>query len=172
MNKNALQLIPSRYLLALMEFPSRLFHWTPTWVEDAELFHIRIRTSVTQALRLTDPAISAALITSAQKHHGSARWTCTLFLLMPDHLHTLLRFPREPGMSETIRHWKRGCARLQFIRWQDGYFDHRLRSNEEAQATFGYILNNPVVKGLCSTAETWPYKWNARVDTRSVEPAP
>jgi len=155
-----------------MIFPGRLFHSTPGWVRDAELFHIRIRTSVTQAPRLTDPAISAALIASAQKYHEAARWSCTLILLMPDHVHTLLRIPREPGMSETIRHWKRGCARLQSICWQDGYFDHRLRSSEETQATYGYILNNPVVKGLCSTAETWPHKWSASMDARSVEPAP
>ena len=82
-----------------------------------------------------------------------------MFLLMPDHAHALLAFPREPGMSVVLRNWKRGAARLQGVRWQENYFDHRIRSKAEAQEKWLYIRRNPVVKGLCSKEEDWPHWW-------------
>ena len=154
-----------------MSYPSRLFHATPGWIKDGERFHIRIRTSTTQHPALSDQLLSEALIGSAQAYHVSGRWHCTLFLLMPDHVHALLQFPRSPGMSETVRAWKRECARLQGIRWQDGYFDHRLRSDEEALATYAYIQSNPVVKGLCATLEAWPFQWSELPAAKTDKPA-
>lgn len=157
--------------MALMNYPDRLFHVTPGWVKEGEPFHIRIRTSATQHPALSDQRLASALIGSTQAYHRSGRWHCTLSVLMPDHLHALLRFPRSPGMSETVRAWKRGCARLQGVRWLEEYFDHRLRNDDEAQTTFTYIRNNPVVKGLCETVEAWPYQWSASPADHADKPA-
>jgi putative transposase len=54
----------------------------------------------------------------------------TLFLLMPDHVHAVLSFPRDKSMSEVIRDWKRFHKRTYRVMWQEGYFDHRLRPHE------------------------------------------
>jgi hypothetical protein len=43
--------------------------------------------------------------------------------------------------------------------WQDNYFDHRLRSEREADETFEYILQNPAAKGLGSPKEIWPWQF-------------
>ena len=123
---------------------------------DGSLFHIRIR-----ALNgdLTSTPLTAALLASVGYYHERGRWHCRLFLLMPDHLHALLSFPIEPGMSQTIRAWKAYHARVHGLVWQDGYFDHRLRNEAEIDAKAHYIRANPVVKGLCATPQDWPHTW-------------
>jgi len=79
---------------------------------------------------------------------------------MPDHLHALLAFPREPGMAATIREWKRGAARLQGVKWQENFFDHRIRSDKFRAETWHYIRRNPVAKGLCPDEDSWTYWWS------------
>jgi len=93
---------------------------------------------------------------SVRRYHVDGRWWCRLFLLMPDHLHALFVFPGATGMSRTIKDWKSFHARCSGVSWQDGYFDHRIRSPKELDVKYDYIRQNPVVKGLCVKAEDWP----------------
>jgi REP element-mobilizing transposase RayT len=129
-------------------------------VEGGALFHIRIRTTRAQSVLLTEPGLSADLIGAAQRYHGLGHWWCELLLLMPDHLHALIRFPRDPGMTAVMSNWKRGTARFQNVQWQDGFFDHRIRSLKEAQEKWHYIKLNPVVKKLCAKQDDWPHSWS------------
>jgi putative transposase len=143
-------------------FPSKLHHRVPHWVEPGALFHIRIaldREKDQQPL-LIEPVLAKALLNSARSYESKQRWHSTLFLLMPDHLHALLSFPRNQSMSSVIGDWKHFHARKHGIMWQEGYFDHRLRDDERGEqlsAKINYIRQNPVVTGLCSDAADWPW---------------
>ena len=55
----------------------------------------------------------------------------SLAAAMPDHLHGVIAFPREPGMKTTIEQWKRYLSRNHKIDWQRDFFDHRLRDHHE-----------------------------------------
>jgi putative transposase len=140
-------------------FPARLHHRVPHWVEPGALFHIRIALDRGKEQKaLTDPALAQGILGSAQFYEARMHWHITLFLLMPDHLHALLSFPRDQSMSELIRGWKRFHTRTNQVVWQEGYFDHRLRDNErgeEHSAKMNYIRENPVAAGLCAKAEDW-----------------
>jgi putative transposase len=151
------------------EYPQRLHHNTPVWVKDGARFHIRIRAEPTQSPPLTEPGVAAELLAAARRYHELGHWWCEMFLLMPDHAHALLTFPREPGMSATVRGWKRGTARFQKAKWQDGYLDHRIRNAKAGQETWLYIRHNPVVKSLCATEDDWPWWWSA-MTSRDGEP--
>lgn len=140
-------------------FPGKLHHAVPDWVEAGSFFHVRIRVALTFNGTLTDPPVAQALLRSASSYHACHRWYCRLFLLMPDHLHALLAFERSSRMSEEIRTFKRATARFQHVTWQDGYFDHRIRTLEELEKTETYIRRNPVAKGLCVGIEDWPWVW-------------
>ena len=83
-----------------------------------------------------------------------------LFVVMPDHVHGLFRFPVEPGMAATIGAWKRLTSRLHGVVWQRDFFDHRLRSDESYEEKAAYIRANPVRMGLVSDAASWPYVWS------------
>ena len=58
-----------------------------------------------------------------------------------------------------IGDWKRYHAKAAGIRWQDGYFDHRIRDARELELKANYIRQNPVAKELCAAAEQWRWRW-------------
>jgi len=98
------------------EFLRCLHHNTPNWVGEGALFHVRVRIHAAQPPCLVEPAIGIALMEAAQRYHRLGHWWCELFLLMPDHIHALLRFPREPGIALVVGNWKRGTTRFQKIK--------------------------------------------------------
>jgi REP element-mobilizing transposase RayT len=134
----------------------KLHHKTPGWVPSGSRFHIRIRLEGPQR-PLTDSAVGSALLDSARFYHAKRRWYTWLFLLMPDHLHAILTFPRDASMGNTVGDWKRYQERALGIRWQDNFFDHRLRNNDEFAEKCSYVRTNPVRQGLCATPEDWPW---------------
>ncbi len=140
-------------------FPERLHHRVPHWVEPGALFHIRIRLNRKKQQRtLVDPSLAPVLLDSAKLYEQNMRWHITLFLLMPDHVHAVLSFPRDKSMSEVVRDWKRFHTRTYCVMWQEGYFDHRLRYDErgtQLSAKLNYIRENPVAAGFCARAEDW-----------------
>jgi putative transposase len=142
-------------------FPERLHHHVPHWVEPGAFFHIRIRLDREKKQKLlTDPTLAKPILDSAKFYEAKMRWHIALFLLMPDHVHALLSFLRDKSMSEVIRDWKRFHKRTNRVMWQEGYFDHRLRTDErgiQLSAKLNYIRQNPVAAGLCATAEDWPW---------------
>jgi putative transposase len=143
------------------EFPSKLHHEVPHWVEPGALFHIRIALNRESEQRsLADPSLAPTLLESARFYEKSKRWHITLFILMPDHLHALLSFARDEAMSKAVSDWKHFQSRRHGTIWQEGYFDHRLRDDERGEqlsAKMNYIRENPVVAGLCASAEDWPW---------------
>ena len=142
-------------------FAKRLHHTVPGWVQTGALFHIRIALDREKRQHpLTSPDLGNIILDSARLYAAKRRWHITLFLLMPDHLHALLSFPRDQSMSSTVGDWKRFHAYKNGVIWQEGYFDHRLRADERGEqlsTKLNYIRRNPVAAGLCDNPENWPY---------------
>jgi hypothetical protein len=42
--------------------------------------------------------------------------------------------------------------------WEEGFFDHVLRSNESYSQKWHYVRENPVRAGLVRSVEDWPYQ--------------
>lgn len=42
--------------------------------------------------------------------------------------------------------------------WQEGFFDHLLRTNESYSQKWNYVRENPVRAGLVKSAADWPYQ--------------
>ncbi len=144
----------------MTEFPRRLHHDTPAWVKAGAVFHVRLRVAPTQATPLVAAELARELLAAARRYHAAGRWWCELILLMPDHLHAMLAFPQSPGMAATLRDWKRATARFQGTKWQENFFDHRVRNDREREETWHYIRRNPVAKQLCAEEEAWPWWWS------------
>jgi REP element-mobilizing transposase RayT len=134
-----------------------LYHRTPGWVPFGSLFHIRLRVDRDVPCPLTDPLIAPQVMASARRYHADARWHLTLMVVMPDHIHMIVSFPGEPGMSRTLANWKAYLARSHGIKWQGNYFDHRLRNDDECVEKAHYIRMNPVRACLCDSMDDW--KW-------------
>jgi putative transposase len=110
--------------------------------------------------QLCTPAVAEKLFTAVRHYHEQLRWHVSLWLLMPDHLHALVACPREEDFAKTVAAWKRFTARDAGIVWQKGFFDHRLRNDENFEEKAHYIRMNPVRKGLVAQPEDWPFVWN------------
>ena len=134
----------------------KLHHKTPAWVASGARFHIRIRLEGDQR-PLTHADVAPRLLESAALYHQRGRWHAWLFLLMPDHLHAVLSFPQSVSMSRVIGDWKRYQERELDVTWQAGYFDHRLRNDDEFAEKCHYIRMNPVRANLCVGSTDWPW---------------
>ena len=109
------------------------------------------------ANRLCHNSVADIIFETARRYHDSARWYVKLLLLMPDHLHMLIGFPGDAKLSGIVRDVKRITSRMAKIKWQRGFFDHRLRHDESETEKFQYIRQNPVRAGLIGTEDEWPF---------------
>jgi REP element-mobilizing transposase RayT len=141
-------------------YPRRLHHEIPFWVKSGASFHIRFRATSTNRVVLTDKSIASSLLNAAHDCHRRTRWYCHLLLLMPDHAHALLAFPRDEWMSRVIGEWKAYAARTFGVCWQTNYSDRRMRNGKGFSETVEHIRSNPVTKGLCLKPEDWPWSWS------------
>jgi REP element-mobilizing transposase RayT len=147
-----------------LQVRKRLPHTVPQWVAGGSWFFITIK-CVPQGKNQLCQADTANGVLAAMAHnHDKLAWHCRLCLLMPDHLHAIIAFPREPGMKSVISNWKKFVAGRLGVEWQRDFFDHRLRNHHELLEKTSYILMNPVRKELCERAEDWV--WVYRPDNR------
>jgi REP element-mobilizing transposase RayT len=89
-------------------------------------------------------------------------WLVGRYVIMPDHIH-LFASPRDETVSleSWVRYWKSQFSKRHKNpnhRWQVGYWDTTLRSNESYDEKWDYVHNNPVRHGLVSRPEDWPYQ--------------
>jgi putative transposase len=87
------------------------------------------------------------------------------YVLMPDHIHLFAAFP---PTGITLSKWVQSLRsvlgkellRLGFQKphWQEGFFDHVLRSAESYSEKWEYVRMNPVRAGLCREPEDWLYQ--------------
>jgi len=127
--------------------------------QEDEVYFITICCQPRGYHQLTQATVWAAIQESSEHRQKLGQWKIRLILAMPDHLHLLASFPSKQPMEKTIRHFKSWLAKQHSIQWQDGFFDHRLRSWESAVEKRKYILNNPLRAGLVTKVEDWPFWW-------------
>lgn len=95
---------------------------------------------------------------------NDGRWIVHDFVLMPSHLHLFLRVPNRT-LKESMEDFKRwtGHQASKLVDlpdgrfWQDEWFDHWSRSDEQDERIIRYIQQNPVAAGLEKNASDW--KW-------------
>ena len=136
---------------------TRLLHTPPNWVPGDSWFFITVNAAVRHTNTLCHPETAAGILAAAGFYCATAKWSCQLLLLMPDHLHGIVSFPVSPGITFTMTRWKGYLAKVHRIEWQQGFFDHRLRAPWQVMAKTDYILQNPVRRGLCRTVDEWPF---------------
>lgn len=146
----------------MQELPIRkhLPHDIPNWVPDDAIFFITVNCLIRGKHQLNNAPIADLLFESVQHRQQAGIWYVHLMILMPDHIHALMSFPRETSMRSVLFKWKEFAAKKSGIRWQRDFFDHRLRRDESYEEKAHYIRMNPVRKQLVTSPEDWPYVWN------------
>ena len=86
------------------------------------------------------------------------------FVVMPDHLHWLLRLSGSASLasvmqeaksvsSHHINRWLRRRGPL----WQAGFHDHAVRHDESLKAIARYVIDNPIRAGLVQDIGDYPH---------------
>jgi putative transposase len=87
------------------------------------------------------------------------------YIIMPDHVHLFAAFPIDrialPRWIQSLR-TVIGKRLLQLEipkpHWQEGFFDHLLRTHESYAQKWEYVWLNPVRAKLSKRPESWPYQ--------------
>jgi putative transposase len=132
----------------------RLTHEVPDWIDTTqEAFFITVNCQPRCKNQLASPQVWTAILETIEFREQRGDWKWPVILAMPDHLHGIVTFPLRFFLRKSITDWKRWLATRHNIIWQDGFFDHRLRSLESAAEKANYIRMNPVRAGLVNFAQ-------------------
>ncbi len=118
---------------------------------------------------LSNPAAAECAKRSIAWMEEAGRWKWITFVLMPDHLHFVVELGKPMPLDESMRRFKgytgQMLSRLGPERgpvWQDGYFEHRLRSGGKFFEVLFYIYWNPVKAGLTAPFDLDYPHWGCR----------
>lgn len=106
----------------------------------------------------------ANIVRDALRHFDGVRYKLIAWVIMPNHIHFLLRPVAEVELEDIIHSIKSYTA-LRANRilgrtgkfWQEEYFDRYIRDFDHFENVVSYIEWNPVKAGLCTKPEDWPF---------------
>jgi len=87
-------------------------------------------------------------------------------VFMPDHLHLLLEGEDDGAAFVPLMKTARQRSAVAYRRltgrrlWQDGYFEHVLRADQDTRTVIEYIVGNPIRAGLVNRPHDYPYVWS------------
>jgi REP element-mobilizing transposase RayT len=114
----------------------------------------------------------AASVREAVEFREGRDWHIFEYVIMPNHVHLFLEViasasPNmdEPTLKNILQQFKRWtgheAARILSLNgerfWQEEWFDHWSRSDEEDERICAYIRRNPEKAGLVKDYRDWPY---------------
>ena len=133
--------------------------------------------SITAATRdrlpvFSDPGFACAGVEVLRERATETRVPVYGYCFMPDHLHLVIGpSPKRDVVSfvgqvkNLIQRegWKRG---LRGRIWQESFWDHFLRGDEQVESVVEYVLNNPVRRGIVSECHDYPFAGSLMFDVR------
>lgn len=133
--------------------PGHYYHLTTTTQARRRLFDdFRIARGAVRALHSVEALGSSELLA---------------WVLMPDHLHILVRLADDSDLPTLMNRLKAATAREVNRRmgttgavWQRAYHDHVIRDDETLEAVGRYIVMNPLRAGLVTRLGAYPH-WDA-----------
>ena len=111
------------------------------------------------------------IIVNAMREQDAAGTTSTLaYVVMPDHVHWLVKLETDASLASVIKQLKGGtarrlnrCANRLGAVWQPSFHDHAIREEESLVDAARYVIMNPVRAGLVdciSGYSLWDAAWD------------
>ena len=102
----------------------------------------------------------ARIVRDALGHFHGHRYDLLAWVVMPNHVHVLIKQRASHRLAAIVQSWKiftakqiNGGGRL----WQRDYWDCYIRDEAHFARCLEYIHQNPVKAGLVKRAEDWPW---------------
>jgi REP element-mobilizing transposase RayT len=113
---------------------------------------------------LAQPLLARLVLSSLDHLRTIQEIRLLAFCIMPDHYHVILFPVGHKSLSEIMSSVGKYTARRlnQLLErrgefWEEGYYDHRCRDDDDIEALMTYIEHNPVRADLATKAESWPF---------------
>src|SRR5262249_6293207 len=114
---------------------------------------------------LKNPAV-AHIVSDNLEHFDGTRYQLHAWCIMPNHVHSVMTpiSIQDSALIPILHSWKSYTA-LKANKilsrsgkfWQEEYYDHKIRSEEEFWFYIRYTLENPVSAGLCPHRDNWAW---------------
>jgi REP element-mobilizing transposase RayT len=141
----------------------------PHWELEGSTYFVTYRLigalpcSLVERVSKTEFCLASIVEESLFFNHGE-RFLLDAYVIMPDHVHLLIRPIAEWSLSRILQGLKGFTAReINKILhrygafWQDESFDHLVRNDEDWLDKFTYIHDNPVKAGVVLRPQDYPY---------------
>ncbi len=140
----------------------RRYRWSAVGAEYFATFKLARPT-----VGLTAPPLLRELDHHRERLESESIWSVRTCVVMPDHVHVLFALGPTATLEACVRLFKGRLSptlRNHQLTWQDGYFEHRMRADEDRLPVFLYIFLNPYRANLLPPSEIWPGYFCAPVD--------
>jgi REP element-mobilizing transposase RayT len=113
---------------------------------------------------LAKEEIHAAFIAFAKRAESNFNIAVGSYVIMPDHVHLFVRGVNNFRLGTWIGALKQALAKAAHLSrgkgqiWEEGFFDHVLRSDESYPQKWNYVRENPVRAELVKSAADWAYQ--------------
>jgi REP element-mobilizing transposase RayT len=111
---------------------------------------------------LAKDEVHTAFVLFAKRAEETFNVAVGRYVIMPDHVHLFVRGDCNFRLGPWIGALKQALAKAATLSqakgqiWEEGFFDHVLRSNESYSQKWNYVRENPVRAGLVKLAADWP----------------
>jgi REP element-mobilizing transposase RayT len=112
--------------------------------------------------RLTCNELATAIRSEISAIESDGHWVQCAGVIMPDHLHLLIRLIGDLGVSRCVARLKaktRSLLLTQGVAWQPNFYEHRLRPDDSIEDVLRYIFHNPYQDGVTFIDKRYPWFW-------------
>lgn len=109
---------------------------------------------------LTQSPAAEAIMGEFHAMETDESWNVRCAVIMPDHLHVLVILGERLSLGKSVQRVKAKTSavlRAQGIAWERGFFDRKLRPDDDRLAIFRYVYLNPYRAQLVSVTQDWPH---------------
>jgi len=133
------------------------------WSEKLACYAVTKNLARRQAI-LAAPSPAGIILSSLQHLRAAGEIRLSAFCIMPDHYHAVMFLVGSRSLSEVMGSLGKFTARRlnrlfgrEGAFWEEGFYDHRCRDEDDIEDRTSYIEHNPVRAGLVATAADWEF---------------
>ncbi|MCY7355604.1 MAG: transposase [Lysobacter sp.] len=111
------------------------------------------------------PGLAEIVCTEIDRNDNAGSTRTYAWMAMPDHVHWLLEL-KTGSLDNCMQRFKSRSARainlstgLSGAVWQAGFYDHRLRDDEDLRQQARYLVMNPIRGALVYKIEDYAFWW-------------
>ena len=122
---------------------------------------------------LANAPITTSILSEAHRLESEDIWLLRTATVMPDHMHALIVLGAHLDLARALRLFKGRLApafRSAGFGWETGYFDHRMRVDDDRLPVFLYIFLNSYRAMLVPPQQRWQGYYCSPVDWTWFEP--